>query len=366
MTDDADPTAGDAASEPEAEAAAPPPTKQLGWDDLVVLHKQIRDLVDAEAALPEGLKTFGSELAGGSLESVVATLRAELQQGKTLSEAAAKCGAAFPPIYVKLLEAGERSGDLSGVLELLIDQAEADAEIDDRVREALLYPTITLGLALVTGVGTIAIVGPTFRPIFDNMGVELPLMTKMFLNLGDIARPLLIPVFILAVAIIAFAPKLLKALTRSVLGPLLLPPLKLRHLGGMARSLAGFLARGVPAAAAVGSIRRAYGDHFAPQALENIEQRLEGGSSLADAFRPEAAAIPPTFVWVVGMAETQGTLPAALLDLARRYEDGFRRRVAVVAAFLTPALIVILGAFIGGFVLSVFLPIFELQKALGS
>jgi type II secretory pathway component PulF len=362
--DGAEPAGADGA--PPAGAASPEPTprKALSNEDLALLHKHLQELVAAKVPLPAGLKALAMDLSGGPLLEVVRSLEGALAQGTPLSEAAAACGPAIPRIYVELLAAGEETGDLAGSLELLVHQAEVDAEIDGRVRDAIVYPAVTLAFALIAGAGSLAILSSGYREMFTSWGVTLPVLTEFVLDLGAFCEQAFVPLVVVSLVLAALAPRWLKRVGRALLYPLVVPQLHLRNLAGFSRALGGFLARGVPAPRAMGAILRTGSDLFSERVLRAVGDRLEGGESLADALRAEPGAFPPTYVWSLAVAGERGTLPETLLDLARRYEDLFRRRVLVLTGLLTPVLLLGIGLLIAFSFLSIFLPMFEMMRML--
>jgi type II secretory pathway component PulF len=347
------------ASTPKPAPPRPLPRK-LSFDDLATLNRELLELVQARVPLPLGLATYASDLESGRLAAVMDFLRADLEQGLPLSDAMGRAGDALPPIYKALVRAGEASGDLASSLVVLTEQAETDAEISRRTREALAYPAVTL-LAAASGMAALLLfVMPQFRPIFESMNVELPALTQVALGLTGDSMPF--GIVILAGVAIGTPLIFTKAGTRLTRA-LLYRRTAARRLAELARSLAGFLERGVPASNAFRALSEAYGDTFPERALDGVVLRLESGTTIANALRPEKA-FPRTFVWLVGAAEERGTLPATLEDLAGQYERAFKRRLKLVEAVIAPLALIVIGAIVLGGILAIFLPIFKLQQSL--
>jgi type II secretory pathway component PulF len=362
-----DDKATDKAAAPRATlVAAPKPAsraRRLAPDDLVQLDRELLELVKARVPLPVGLEACAKDIENGRLARVLEALRADVDSGLPLSEALARQGEALPPIYHSLVAAGEASGDVAGSLVILHEQAETDAEVDRRLRDALAYPAAILFL---TAVGVLAaftgISGP-FDEIFTAMNVELPAITELTMSIGRLIRsalPVTVPLTILGSVglAIAFARGGAR-LSRTVL----YGRTPDRTLGELARSLAGFLQRGVPTTTAFRALVAAYGDRVPSKALEGVLTRLEDGSSLSAALRADVA-FPRTFVWLVGAAEERGTLPETLLDLAVQYERRFKRRLKLIETFSQPAALIAMSGFVLFTVLAMFLPIFKIQQSL--
>jgi type II secretory pathway component PulF len=350
-----------ATTPPAPEPRTPKQTRPLSYADLALLNEQLLELVSSGVSLPGGLAAYASDLGAGRLEQVLAGLQRDLEAGQSLSEALKRQGTALPPLYRSLVAAGEAGGDLTTCLSLLHEQAEVDSDLDRRVRESLAYPAITFSAAVFGVVAVVAWIAPEFEEIFQSMGVTLPALTQAVLasagwiNGSPIAASLLGVGVIFAAA--QLVPKVVPNLVRVVAGGA--PG---RPLGELSRSLSGFLARDLPLPAALEALREA--DLRLPDGtLERVLERVRSGATLADSLRPESV-FPPTYVWLVGAAEARGDLPAALHSLARRHERAYRGRLKIVEAVVGPVALGAIGLIVGITVLSIFLPIFELQRAL--
>lgn len=332
------------------------PTRPLGLDDLALLNGQLLELVEAGVPLPRGLEAFAAELGGGRLEATLVALRRDVEAGLSLSDALGR-RPELPSVYRVLVAAGEASGDLAGCLALLHEQANVDAELGRRVREALVYPAVTLGLALAGAAVMSIMLLPRFAEMF--LSLQVPTYTAVVLGSATLAHDH--PLFTFGLAAAAFlgaralVRRHLPALLRRVGAPS-------RLLATLARTLSGMLARGAPLPAAAGALRAALPPEEATS-LDQVVRRLEGGARLADALR-ESPLFPPTFVWLVGAAEERGDLPGTLLDLARRHERAFERDLRLAESAIAPAGLALVGVFVGMNVIAVFLPIFSLQQQL--
>lgn len=347
----------------EVEAAAAPvrPTRaprRLSFDDLALLNGQLLELVEARVPLPQGLEAWARELHGARLEAVLVALRRDVEAGTPLSEALAN-RPEVPPVYRALVAAGEASGDVTSILALLHEQAQVDADLDRRVREALVYPGMALAIALGGAAASALLVFPRLRELYDSLGIEIPPPTALLVGaVSAVADHPLVALVVaggLAYALRDVPRRVAARVVRGTAGAS-------RGLATFSRALGGLLERGVPLPAAV----RALGE-VAPDgvSLEAVAARLDGGGRLADALRDEPG-FPRTYTWTVGAAESRGDLPATLLDLARRNEREFQRATRLAEQAVGPMCLAGVGAVAGVVAVSVFLPLFELQKSLQS
>jgi type II secretory pathway component PulF len=334
--------------------------RQLSYDDLALLNGQLLELVEAGVALPTGLAAYARDVEGGRLEQVLGQLRRDLEEGRSLSEAVERQGSAFPPLYKSLVAAGEAGGDLRACLALLHEQAEVDAELDRRIQEALSYPTLAFAGA-VAGMLVIAfLIGPTYQELW--VGYDLPFVTDVVLDTAAFLREYAVLTVVAAlgavVAVWTYGPRLLPRAVRFTSG-WWTPS---RSLGELARALAGFLHRGLPLPQAVAALESA--DLRLPAGtLQRLRERVEAGEGLAASMREESV-FPASFVWIVGAAERRGDLPNTLHDLALRQEREFQRRVRMLEVLVGPLVLAITGILVSFGALSIYLPLFELQRAL--
>jgi type II secretory pathway component PulF len=287
---------------------------------------------------------------------VLVALRRDLEAGLPLSEALAN-RREVPQVYRALVAAGEASGDLGSILGLLHEQAQVDADLDRRIKEALVYPGLALAVGVVGLLACGLVVLPRLRDLYAPLDVEMPEVTMVVLDVAALVvdHPLGAAALLVALIVAGWraAPRLAGRLVRGTGGAS-------RALAAFARGLAGLLERGVPLPAAVAALREVAPDG-AP--LDGVVARLEAGQRLADALRPEPA-FPATFTWFVGAAEARGDLPAALLDLARRHEREVELRTRLVDRALGPVLLAGVGGVAALLATSVLLPMFALQRAL--
>lgn len=330
--------------------------RRLSYDDLALLNGQLLELVEARVPLPRGLEAWARELDGARLAPVLVALRRDVEAGVPLSQALAN-RPEVPAVYKALVAAGEASGDLGSILALLHEQAQVDADLDRRVREALVYPGLALAMALAGAAASALLVFPRLRELYDSLGIAIPAPTALLVGaVGAVAdHPL---VALAAAAGLSYAlrdaPRRLAArVVRGTAGAS-------RGLATFSRALGGLLERGVPLPAAV----RALGE-VAPAgaSLEAVAARLDAGSRLSDALRDEPS-FPRTYTWSIGAAEARGDLPATLLELARRNEREFQRATRLAELAVGPVCLAGVGAFAGLVAVCVFLPLFETQKAL--
>lgn len=335
---------------------------RLTPQDVTLLNQELRDLVAAKVPLPEGLRAFEASLDAGGLQEAASEVAAALEAGRSLSEALGE-RPELPATYGALLRAGEASGDVAGVLEGLVHQAEQDAQFHARVRDALVYPAVSLGFVIVFGVIALSQL-PALDSTFANLGVSPPTVTALMLQLGAVAKAGM-PVWILLGVGLAFAvPRWSAWPGRLLVWPFVHHDLRWRQLAGLSRSLAAFVHRDVPLAEAFTALRLAETPYLPAEQLQRIEDRLVAGQPLSEALKPERAVFPPTYVWRLSAAEARGNLGDALLSLSRRYEERLRQRMAMVTGLAVPLALIVVAAFTGLIMLGVFLPIFELQKAL--
>jgi type IV pilus assembly protein PilC len=310
-------------------------------------------------------KTMTHEALGNLLDQI----RGDLEAGLALSAALRKHPRVFPPTYPHLVEAGEASGRLDVLLERLATDMEKAQALRSRVRAALMYPAVVLAVAaLVLTVIMVAVV-PSFEDVFASFGAELPLPTRWVMAISTRLMDQGPWLLLCGLALGAWWGRQWRrsevmrrqvervGLRLPVLGDLL-------HQAALARwsrTLSGLLSAGLPLVEAMGAARGAAGYFLYADACTRLQQELARGSSLHAALS-QLQLFDPMVVQMCAVGEESGCLDRMLAKVAQFHEREVDDRVAAMSSLLEPALIVFLGVVIGGLVVALYLPIFQMGQ----
>ena len=330
---------------------------RLSAKALALTTRQLATLVSV-APIEEALRTIALQADSPRVRAILNAVHAGVMEGHRLSEAMSRQGPAFPPLYCAMVSAGETSGALAPILERLADGLERDEQVRGKVVTALVYPIVLAVVALGVIGALMTFVVPKVVDQFDSMHQTLPLLTRLVIGLSDLMRTwgwLLAVVLVLGG--LAAAAALRDPKTRLKADTLLL---KLPLIGRMARTLATMIAAGLPVLEGLTITARTVSNRALRQATETMADAVREGGGLSAAMR-RADVFPSTLVYMTASGESSGRLEP-MLERASDYLDReFATFTAVMLSLLEPAIIVVMGGVVALIVLSILLPILQIN-----
>lgn len=339
---------------------------RLGARRLALLTRQLATLISV-TTLEEALRTLALQAEQPRARRILQGVHASVLEGRRLSEAMAAQGQAFPPLYRAMVAAGERSGALPMILERLADHLERQQQVRGKVTAALVYPAVLTVVALTVVAGLMVFVVPRIVEQFESMNQALPLLTRMVIAASDLMRQWGWAMILLAaLGAVGLAAALRREGARLKLDGLILrTPMigrLIRELNGaaMARTLSIMLAGGLPMLEGLSITARTVGNRVLRAAVLDMAGAIREGGSLSAAMR-RAEVFPPILVHMTASGEASGRLEP-LLDRAADYlERQFNTFTAVALSLLEPIVIVVMGVVVAVIVLSILLPILQIN-----
>jgi general secretion pathway protein F len=288
-------------------------------------------------------------------------------EGRRLSDAMALQGQAFPPLYRAMVSAGETSGALAPILERLADGLERDQVVRGKVITALVYPAVLAVVALGVVIALMTFVVPRVVDQFDSLNQTLPLLTRMVIGLSDALRDWgWLAALVLAAAGLAGAVALRNPAIRLRVDTALLQlPLVGRltrdlHGARMARTLSTMIAAGLPVLEGLTITARTVSNRRLRLATETMADAVREGGGLSAAMR-RADVFPPILVTMTASGEAGGRLEPMLERAADYLEREFSTFTAVMLSLIEPAIIVVMGGVVAVIILSILLPILQIN-----
>ncbi|MBI4341355.1 MAG: type II secretion system F family protein [Candidatus Omnitrophica bacterium] len=344
--------------------------RRSGRSHLVLTTRQLATLVKAGMPLLRALRTVADQLDPGPLRDVFGLVSSDVESGVKLSEALAGHPAWFPPYYINMVRAGEVGGLLDEILRRLAELLEKQARLRERVKSALMYPAFVLVAAVSILIVLMAFVVPTFLEMFTELGSALPLPTRMLVTLCTVVRTWWWVVLLGLIGVVMLlrglsrTPAGRRAIDRAALSAPLVGSLVERLLiARFARTFGTLIASGVPILSALETVRATVTNAVIDEALQEVEQSLKVGESLA---RPMelSGVFPPLVTRMVALGEETGQLDQMLMQVADSYEDEVDVQLSGLTQLLEPLLIVLVGGIVGFIVIAMFLPLISLTKLL--
>lgn len=333
---------------------------------LALTTRQLATLVSV-SPLEEALRTIALQADRPAVRRVLEGVHAGVMEGRRLSDAMGLQGQAFPPLYRAMVSAGEQSGALQPILERLADGLERDQQVQGKVITALVYPAVLAVVALGVITALMAFVVPKVVDQFDSMNQTLPLLTRVVIGVSNAMRDwgwLMIALLVLAVVLGGVAlrnPAIrLRADTLLLKLPLIGRLTRDLHGAKMARTLSTMITSGLPVLEGLTITARTVSNRRLRQATETMAEAVREGGGLSAAMR-RADVFPPILVYMTASGESSGRLEPMMERAADYLEREFSTFTAVMLSLLEPAIIVVMGGVVAVIVLSILLPILQIN-----
>ena len=348
------------------EPAGPRKAAKLDAKTLALTTRQLSTLVSV-APIEEALRTIALQADRPAVRRVLDGVHAGVMEGRRLSDAMALPGQAFPPLYRAMVSAGETSGALGPILERLADGLERDQVVRGKVVTALVYPIVLAVVALGVITAMMTFVVPKVVDQFDSMNQTLPLLTRLVIGVSHLMRDWgwLLALFLgtggLVGAVFLRNPEIrLRVDTALLKLPLIGRLTRDLHGARMARTLSTMIAAGLPVLEGLIITARTVSNRRLRLATETMADAVREGGGLSAAMR-RADVFPPILVYMTASGESSGRLEPMLERAADYLEREFSTFTAVMLSLLEPAIIVVMGGVVALIVLSILLPILQIN-----
>ncbi|WP_300974997.1 type II secretion system inner membrane protein GspF [Sphingomonas sp. LHG3406-1] len=346
-------------------------TPRLRFKQLTLFTRQLATLTQV-TPIEESLRTIARQSDKEEVRAIIARVADGVVEGRRLADAMAREPKSFPPLYRAMVSAGESSGSLPDILERQSALLERQAAMRSKLLSALAYPAILTLVALGVVAALMIAVVPRVVEQFDNVGQQLPLLTRIIIALSSFLASwwwalLLLAGVLLALAAVAIqqpGPRL--ALDRLLLRlPLVGRLLRDLHAARMARTLSTMIGSRLPLIEGLRLTTETVHNRALRQATDGLVEAIRRGGSLSGALG-RAQVFPPLLVYLAASGESAGRLEIMLERAADYLEREFDAFTAAFLALLEPMIIVVLGAIVAVIVLAILLPILQLQSLVGA
>ena len=342
--------------------------KKIKLKELAVMSRQMATMIGAGLSLLRTLNILAAQTESKSLAKILGKIRDEVETGVSTSDAFAKFQNIFPPLMISMIRAGEAGGFLEGALDSVAVNFEKEVKLRGKIKSALTYPVIVLVMSLISVVSMLIFIVPVFQKMFTSLGGKLPLPTLMLVYASNAmvwVGPLML-VFFVAFAI--WWPKNKNTLrVRRRLDPL---KLKLPVFGLLMRKIAiarfsrnfsDMIGAGVPILKALQIVGETSGNWVIEEALKKVAESVRQGHSISVPLAHQPV-FPPMVTQMVAVGEDAGSLEVMLEKIADFYDQEVEAATEQLTAMIEPLMVAFLGVVIGGMVVALYLPIFNISK----
>jgi type IV pilus assembly protein PilC len=360
-----------AKAKPEEKKAKPGVlSKKVKWKNLAVFTRQFSVMIDAGLPLVQCLDILGTQEEDKHFAAVILATRSDVESGASLADAMKRHPKTFDSLYTNMIAAGEAGGILDTILKRLAAYIEKAVKLTGQVKSAMIYPVAVLVIAA----GVVAVilwkVIPTFAALFQGLGADLPLPTRVVIALSNnFVR--FFPVLLFALGAIAFVFRRYystetgrRAVDRTMLKlPILGVILRKISVARFCRTLSTLISSGVPILDGLEITARTAGNAIVEDAIMLTRTSIERGETVSGPLK-ETGVFPAMVTQMIGVGEATGALDTMLAKIADFYEEEVDTAVAGLLTLLEPVMISVLGVIVGGIVIAMYMPIFDLISKL--
>jgi type IV pilus assembly protein PilC len=310
-------------------------------------------------------------VASKNFSQIIQQVSGDIQVGSSLADALSKHSRVFDPLFCNMVAAGEASGNLDGVLNRVAEYKEKSERIVRKIKGALTYPIIIIFIVIGLSGIMLTFVIPIFAKMFKDLGGTLPLPTQIVMTLSDLLVHNLIYIIIFVIAAsVAFVTYYrtpggrynIDFLTLKL--PILGELVRKTAVGRFSETLSTLLTSGVTILDAITITAKTAGNKVLEKGLLRVAEKITGGMTIADPLR-ETGVFPQMVIQMIAVGEKTGDLSGMLIKIAEFYTEEVDAAVESLTAVLEPIMIILVGGIVGGMLIAMYLPIFNMIGAVG-
>jgi type IV pilus assembly protein PilC len=345
--------------------------QKVSEKDVVVFCRIFATMINAGLPLIQCLDLLGKQEQNKTFAKVIGTLKSDIEGGSTLTDALRKYPDIFDDLFVNLVAAGESGGILDVILQRLSGYMEKAMKLKSKVKGAMTYPASVLVISIAVVAVLLLKVIPVFQTMFEGMGSKLPAPTQFLVDASNFAQSYFLYMVGGAVALF-FGFKKYYATEKGTLvvdalvlkTPVFGPLLKKVAVSKFSRTLSTMMQSGVPILEGLEIVSKTSGNKIIEIALMKTRQSIAEGKTIAEPLI-ETDIFPPMVVQMIAVGEATGALDTMLSKIADFYDDEVDAAVEAMTALLEPFMMVFLGGVVGGMIIAMYLPIFQMAAAAG-
>ncbi|WIB26311.1 type II secretion system F family protein [Curtobacterium sp. MCSS17_015] len=342
--------------------------KGVGLKDLAIMSRQASTMLSSGLSLLRALTILADQTESKKLKGILGKVRDEVEQGVSFSDAVGKYPVDFPPIMINMIRAGETGGFLDQAMDSIATNFEKEHKLRTTIKSAMTYPVVVLIMSLAAVAIMLIFIVPIFQDMFSSLGGTLPLPTMVLVYASHAMRfvlPVLIPLVI--VAWLWWRANKNSAKVRSVIDPM---KLRLPVFGALtrkiviarfSRNLSNMIAAGVPILQALQIAGQVAGNSVIESAVDRVAEAVRKGDTIAGPLTKESV-FPSMVSQMVSVGEDAGSLETMLEKISVFYDNEVEATTEALTSLIEPLLIAFLGVVVGGMIVALYLPIFQITS----
>lgn len=344
---------------------------KISVSEQIIFTKNLSGMLKAGLSISRALSVLEKQTKNVTLNKVLNSLSNDINSGETFSSGLAKFPDVFSKLFVSMTKAGEESGNLSGALSDIGGNLEKSHSLTKKVKGALVYPGVILSAMVVIGVLMFAFVVPTLANTFKELGVVLPLSTRIIIYFGNFFSNNLILTFVLLVGVLGGFYSLFRAkfMARYMDYTILKLPVvgtitKELNTARTARTMSSLLFSGVSIIRAVEITEDVVQNIYFKKVLNEVKISIEHGSPFSDVFKTHSDLYPVMMAEMIQVGEETGKLSEMLLQIAMFYEEEIENKTKNLSTIIEPILMIVIGVGVGFFAISMISPLYSVLDSI--
>ncbi len=344
--------------------------RRVGLKEKIFFTRNLRIMITSGLPFPQSLKILSEQSKNKKFKNALEDIRNKILKGKNFSEALSFHTDIFSEFFQNMIKVAEEAGTMEEVLKILTEQMEKEDELRNKIKGAMIYPSVIILAMIGIGILMLVVVVPVLAETFDELEIELPATTRFIVFLGTF----LAAKWYLGVLLIIILLILIKAVLKTKKGkrtidnltlkiPIISSIVKKTNSAYTARILSSLIAAGVPIVRSLEILARALGNVYFRTAVAEAAEKVKKGEKLASAIKPYENIYPSLVSQMIEVGEETGETSAILAKLADFYEEEVANFTKNLSAVIEPVLMIIVGAVVGFFAISMIQPIYSMIAA---
>ncbi|MDW7709324.1 MAG: type II secretion system F family protein [Deferrisomatales bacterium] len=339
--------------------------------DIVVFTRQFATMIDAGLPLVQCLEILASQQENSTFKEVILKVKEDVESGHTFADALSKHPRIFDRLYANLVHAGEVGGILDTILNRLAAYIEKAMNLRKKVKGAMVYPATVVGVAVIVVAIILIFVIPVFQQMFGSMGKALPAPTLFVIALSEFIKSYILFI-VISLFVLGFAFRRVYRTEKGMLFfdrlflrlPIFGPLIRKVAVAKFTRTLGTLVSSGVPILEGLDVVAKTAGNRVMELAILKTKESISEGRTIAEPLK-ETRVFPPMVVQMIAVGEATGALDQMLSKIADFYDTEVDEAVTALTAAIEPLLMVFLGGAIGGIIVAMYLPVFQLAGTVG-
>ncbi len=339
--------------------------------EIIRTAKNLSAMLSAGLSISRALSVIERQSSNKHMEAVALGLSESVKKGTSFNQALAEYPRVFPEIFVAMARAGEESGSLADSLSVVAIQMERSEELIRKIKGAMIYPAIVITAVIVVGILMLIYVVPTLTSTFTSLGVKVPLATQIIVAISNFMVAHTAAVLGLIIALVIGAIVFVRSkvggrivLTTALHLPVINELVRETYTARASRTLSSLLSAGVPVLDALSITKAVVRAEAFASVIEEAETHVRKGEPLSSSFAEHTNLYPILMSEMLSVGEETGKVAEMLKQIAEFYEEDVAQKTKDLSTIIEPALMLIIGAFVGIFAVSMIAPIYQLSSAI--